>query len=116
MGLASALAINQRSTLISVPVRSLRAKLEALADGANEARPSFRIPIAISGDCNAMRMSGSIGDRPDFQKSRLVTPNRALGNPEDPAKAATSTVTGRGDYVVRRVGRVVETALGPRSR
>jgi hypothetical protein len=111
VGLASNLAISLRSTFITIPVRSLRAKLEALADGANGARPSFRIPVAISGPCNAMRMSGSIGDRPDFQKSPWVTLNRALGNPEDLSKAATCTLTGRGDYTVRRVGRVVETAL-----
>lgn len=111
VGLASQLAIGQRSTIIVVPVRSLRAKLEALADGANGASPSFRIPVAISGECNAMRMSGSIGDRPDFRKSPWVTPNRPLGNPADLAKAATCTVTGRGDYTVRRVGPVVETSL-----
>lgn len=116
VGLASNLAIGLRSTLISVPVRSLRAKLEALAEGADGASPSFRIPITISGDCNAMRMSGSIGDRPDFRRSPFMTPNRPLGNPEDLAKATQCTLTGRGDYQVRRVGRVVETGLRPGSR
>jgi hypothetical protein len=113
VGLASELAIFERATMIAVPVRSLRAKLEALAEGSDRARPSFRIPVTISGDCTAMKMSGSIGDRPGFSKSPFATPNRPLGSPEDLAKAASCSIAGRGDYQVKRVGRVIETGLRP---
>lgn len=113
IGLASELAIFQRATVITVPVRSLRAKLNALAEGSDAAKPAFRIPVTIGGDCTAMKMSGSIGDRPGFNKSQFETPNRPLGSPEDLAKAASCTITGRGDYQVKRVGRVIETGLRP---
>jgi len=113
VGLASELSISLRSTLISVPIRSLRAKLNALAEGRDGARPQFRLLIAIGGDCTEMRMSGSIGDRPGFTKDRYAAPNRALGNPEDLSTAGSCTLEGHGDVVVRREGPVVETSFRP---
>lgn len=113
VGLASEIAVSERATLIVIPVRSLRAKLNALAEGSDRARPSFRLPVTISGDCTAMKMSGSIGPKPDFAKSPYPVPNRALGSPADLAKATSCSISGRGDFTVRRVGPVVETAFRP---
>lgn len=104
VGLASEFVLSLRSTLITVPVRSLRSKLTALAEGSDDARPSFRLPITVSGDCTAMRMSGSIGDKPGFTKSPFAEPNQAIGNPVDLERDATCTLSGRGDVTVRREG------------
>jgi hypothetical protein len=111
VAVAADLAIGLRATAISIPVRSLRAKLEALGEGSASARPSFRIPVTFSGRCSAMKVSGSFADRPGFTPSPFSGPNRALGNPEDANRAASCTVTGGGDYTVRRVGAARTTAL-----
>ena len=114
IGISSYLAVSERSTIASIPIRDLRGKLEAMAEGPDDARLSFRLPVTIGGDCTAMRMKPSIGDLADFTKSPFWSPHKALGNPADRAKAATCTVTGRGDFLVRRAGRVVRTSIRPR--
>jgi hypothetical protein len=110
---AAAVVLSLRRTLISIPVRSLRAKLVALAEGSARARPSFRLPIEIDGDCRAMTMRGSFGKRSGYVRAPWVTLNRALGSPSDLATAATCTIRGRGDVVVQRTGKVTGTAFRP---
>lgn len=111
--LAADVAIDLRSTIITLPVRSLRAKLTALAEGSDRARPSFRLPVTLGGDCTAMTVRGSIGEGKNFTKDPYPVPNRPLGNPADLSKAARCTISGRGDFVVRRAGAVTETGLRP---
>jgi hypothetical protein len=111
--LATQLAINLRDTFIALPIRSLRAKMLALAEGSAGARPFFRLPIRISGDCREMKTSGSIGTRSDYTRSPWNTLNRPLGSPSDLDKAASCTLEGSGDVTVTRVGRVVETSFRP---
>jgi hypothetical protein len=110
---AAAVVLGLRSTFISIPVRSLRAKLAALATGGAGARPSFRLPIEIDGDCREMTMRGSFGKRRGFTKAPWNTLNRPLGDRGDLAAASTCTISGRGDVVVRRAGKVLTTSFGP---
>lgn len=111
--LATEISISLRNTVIAIPVRSLRAKMTALAEGGDRARPSFRLPITISGDCREVKVRGSIGTRSDFTRSANAMPNRPLGNPEDESKAATCSLEGSGDVTVTRIGPVVQTSFRP---
>ncbi|MDO8630077.1 MAG: hypothetical protein Q7R41_06245 [Phycisphaerales bacterium] len=111
IGLHSNLAIDLKSTLLSVPIPKLQTKLSRLADGSSKSRPSFRVPIRISGDCKSMRMRPSIGPNPDFIDTPFSQPHNALGAFNGDASKTVCMVSGAGSVTVRREGRVVETLV-----
>lgn len=104
--LASTITLSERTTFVTVPIRSLKAKLVALAEGSATARPSFRLPITIGGDCMAMTMSGSIGDDPGWSNVPFGPGDRNLWLGDGPGGKATCQLGGRGSVTVKRVGKV----------
>ena len=108
-GLDSLAEISLKSTLISVPVPKLAVKLKQLTDGSDRSKPSFSIPIRVSGNCDAMTMTPYVGQRPGWTVNPFSLPHQALGSTNgDPAKSPCF-ISGKGKAVVRRVGPVVST-------
>lgn len=110
-GLESDIALTLKGTAISIPIPNLKAKLAKLAKGKRGARPSFSETIDIGGDCTAVSVKPSIGERRGFVKAPFSTPARALGSPADPATGSVCMVSGDGKLVVTRVGPAVNTAI-----
>ena len=110
-GLEADIAFTLKGTLISVPIPNLKAKLVKLGKGKRGARPSFRETIDIGGDCTAVSMKPSIGERPGFVKAPYSTPAQALGSPVDYARSSTCMVGGDGKLTVTRVGPAVNTRI-----
>ena len=108
-GLASLVEISLKSTIISVPVPRLQSKLKKISNGSDRSKPSFSIPIRISGSCDAMEMSPTVGPRPEFTDSPISFPHKALGSVNGDASKTTCYVHGKGKAIVRRVGPVVST-------
>lgn len=108
-GLESRAEISLKSTILSVPVPRLESKLSKIAKGSDGSKPSFTIPIKISGSCAAMQMSPSIGPHPDFSEIALSLPHQALGSVNGDASKTTCYVHGKGRAIIRRVGPVVST-------
>ncbi len=111
IGIDSYVNVGLKDTFISVPVPKLRSKLSRLARGSNRSRPEFRIPIAVSGTCNAMRMRPTIGPHPDFVQTPFSQPHNALGSFNGEAERTVCTIAGSGVAVVRREGRVVNAGV-----
>lgn len=109
VGIDSELDFMSRNTFMQIPVPKLKPKLERLAKGSARSRPSVKIPIKFGGDCTAMTMQPSIGDRPGFQQSIGSTPHNALGNIFGDWSKSPCTVSGSGRAILRRVGPVVST-------
>lgn len=108
-GRHSLIEISLKSTVIEIPVPKMRDKLKALAKGSKKARPSFRLPVSVSGDCKAMRMRPTVGDDPDFSESSFSQPHQALGSFNgEPGKSACM-ISGTGSVTVRRAGAAVNT-------
>ena len=110
-GLESDIAFTLKGTLIEIPIPDLKAKLVKLGKGKRGARPSFSETVDIGGDCTAMSMKPSIGERPGFVKAPFSTPGRALGSPTDYARASTCMISGDGKVTVTRVGPAVNTRV-----
>lgn len=110
MGVDSYVSMGLKDTFISVPVPNLQAKLSRLAKGSSGSRPTFRVPIKISGTCNAMHMSPSNGPHPDFVATPFSQPHNALGAFNGEANRTVCTIAGSGIAVVRREGKVVGTS------
>ena len=110
-GLDSEIALTLKGTLIEIPMPNLKARLTKLGKGKRSARPSFSETIDIGGDCTAMTMKPSIGERPGFVKAPFSTPAQALGNPVDYARSSTCMISGDGKVTVTRVGPAVNTRI-----
>ncbi len=111
MGADSHVSVGLKDTFISVPIPNLQAKLSRLAKGSSKSRPEFRVPIKVSGTCNAMRMTPSNGPHPDFVPTPFSQPHNALGPFNGEANRTVCTIAGSGLAVVRREGKVVDTAV-----
>ncbi len=109
MGADSYVNVGLKDTFISVPIPNLQAKLSRLAKGSARSRPSFRVPIKVSGTCNAMQMRPSNGPHPDFFPTPFSQPHNALGTFNGEAERTVCTIAGSGIAVVRREGKVVDT-------
>lgn len=109
MGADSNVEIGLKNTFISVPVPNLQSKLSRLARGSRNSRPSFRVPIKISGNCNAMQMKPYNGPSDNFVATPFSQPHNALGSFNGEPDKSVCTIAGSGVAVVRREGRVVET-------
>lgn len=110
MGADSYVNVGLKDTFISVPIPNLQAKLSRLAKGSSGSHPSFRVPIKVSGTCNAMQMRPSNGPHPDFVATPFSQPHEALGTFNGEADRTVCTIAGSGIAVVRREGKVVDTA------
>lgn len=111
MDIDAIVAISERDTLFSIPVMNLQSKLNKLARGSAKSKPSFNIPISIGGDCSAMTMRPSAGQRPEFSKSVFSYPHQALGSPNGNPSNTVCMVSGKGTATVKRVSRVRETLI-----
>lgn len=109
-GVDSNVALGLKDTFISVPIPNLNAKLSRLAKGSRKSRPSFRVPIKVSGDCKAMQMTPSNGPSDNFFESPFSQPHNALGSFNGEPDKSICTIAGSGVAIVRREGRVVDTA------
>lgn len=110
-GLESDIALTLKGTLISVPIPNLKAKLARIAKGKRGAHPSFSETITVGGDCTAMTMKPSIGERPDFVKADGSRPHQALGAPADIATGSVCMISGGGKVTVTREGPAVITSI-----
>lgn len=111
IGENSLVAISLQETLFSVPIPKLASKLSRLADGSRKSRPSFRVPIRISGNCNSMRMRPSVGPHPDYVPTPFSLPHNALGAFNGDASKTVCMISGAGSVTVRREGAVRETLV-----
>lgn len=110
IGADSLVNIGLKDTFISVPVPNLQSKLSRLSRGSRKSRPSFRVPIKVSGTCNAMKMVPSTGPSDNFFPSPFSHPHNALGSFNGEPDKSICTIAGSGVAVVRREGAVRETA------
>ncbi|MBI5310169.1 MAG: hypothetical protein HZB14_03930 [Actinobacteria bacterium] len=110
IGVDSNVEIGPKDTYISVPIPNLHSKLSRLAKGSRKSRPSFRVPIKVSGDCKSMQMSPSNGLRDGFITSPFSQPHNALGSFNGEPDKSICTIAGSGVAIVRRESRVTETA------
>lgn len=110
MGADSLVNIGLKDTFISVPVPNLNAKLSRISRGSRKSRPSFRVPIKISGNCNAMKMVPSNGPSDNFVPSPFSQPHNALGSFNGEPDKSICTIAGSGVAIVRREGPVRQTA------
>lgn len=110
MGADSLVNIGLKDTFISVPIRNLNSKLSRLSRGSRKSRPSFRVPIKISGNCNAMKMTPSNGPSDGFVLTPFSQPHNALGSFNGEPDKSICTIAGSGIAIVRREGPVVRTA------
>ncbi len=115
-GIDSEITIGLRETVVSVPLPKFAHKLRGLTEGSGRARPSFRVPITVGGDCLAMHMTPSTGAHPDFTRAPFSQPHEALGPFNGDAAQTPCTISGSGRVVVRREGAVVDTAIPLRLR
>lgn len=111
MGADSYVNVGLKDTFISVPIPNLQAELSRLAKGSSSSRPAFRVPIKVSGTCNAMQMRPSNGPHPDFAPTPFSQPYEALGAFSGEADRTVCTIAGSGIAVVRREGKVVDTGV-----
>lgn len=107
----SLMAIDLNSTVISIPIPNLQKKLSRLADGSRKSRPSFRVAIRVSGNCNSMRMRPSNGPNLDFVATPFSQPHNALGSFNGDASKTQCMISGAGSATVRREGAVRETLV-----
>lgn len=110
MGADSIVNIGLKDSFITVPVPNLDVKLKRLTRGSSRSRPSFRVPIKISGNCNAMEMKPYNGPSDNFVATPFSQPHNALGSFNGEADKSICTIAGSGVAIVRRTGKVVETA------
>lgn len=110
MGADSHVNIGLRDTFISVPIPNLQAKLKRISKGVRKSRPSFRVPIKVSGNCNGMKMIPSNGPSDNFTFTPFSQPHNALGSFNGEPDKSICTIAGSGIAIVRREGPVLETA------
>lgn len=109
VGADSNVAIGVKDTFILVPIPNLQSKLSRLARGSGKSRPSFRVPIKVSGSCNAMQMKPYNGPSDNYVATPFSQPHNALGSFNGEPDKSICTITGSGVAIVRREGRVVQT-------
>jgi len=110
-GIDSNIAIGLKDTLLSVPVPGLSRKLRELSEGSSRSRPSFTVPIRVSGTCGNMKMTPFLAEREGFTPASLTQPHNALGSFNGDPDQSTCTIAGRGRAIVRREGKITETAI-----
>lgn len=110
-GIDSNIAIGLKDTLISVPIPNLSGKLKDLAEGSAGSRPSFTVPIRVSGTCGDMKMTPFLDTREGFEPRTLTQPHNALGPFNGDPDQSTCTIGGRGRAIVRREGKITETVI-----
>ncbi len=111
--LDSAIAIDVKRTFIQMPVPELESKLQKISRGSAKSHRSFTAKFRVSGDCNEMHMSHSIGPDPSFARSVFTTPHQALGSFDGDATRSVCMIYGTGSAVVRREGPVRGTSVRP---
>lgn len=110
-GIDQAFEIGLKDTAVQIPVPGLRQKLSKLADGSARSRPSFKVPFKISGDCNAAKMSPSVGIKDGYTPLVGTLPHEALGHIFEQTNRSACMVSGSGSVTVRRVGATKSTSV-----
>lgn len=110
-GIDSSVEIGIEYTILRVPVPNLRRKLRDLSEGSRKSRPSFTVPIRISGTCGDMGMTPYLDERDGYTPRRITQPHNALGAFNGDPDQSTCTIAGRGRAIVRREGVITETAV-----
>lgn len=105
------IGIDQTHTFVQLPIANLESKLEKISRGARKSRPSFKVKFNVSGPCNNVSVTPSIGEESDFLVGLTSTPHQSLGSHNGDPSRSTCTFSGNGTAIVRREGAVVSTRV-----
>ncbi len=110
-GVNQVFEVGLKDSFIQVPVPNLRQKLEKLTNGSSSSRPSFKIPIKLSGDCNNAKMSPQTDLKDSWSPLFGSLPHQALGYIGSEYNRSVCMVSGSGSATVRRVAAVKSTVV-----